>query len=376
MSVRALEADVAASSPRRFRWLPGLLRDLLIAGAIAVGLWMTVIPPALTGRMQQVVLALLCLIAVVLRGWIPVTSTALAVVVTVLAWVLGATADPGVMVGLCLFTVAERYGARVFPWWLWLIAAVVSTLALVMGGTDAQDGLSVAVLAVVIAGSAWALGTRTRQARRESAARARAEERLRLVREVHDVLSHSLGTIGVQAGVAAHVTTLDADRLREILREVEEDARTSLAELRTLLRREREDASSTPGAPLGETIQGMMSSLQRAGIAASVEVEADADRLPVVHQQTIRRIVQEGITNTIRHSGATSCRIVVRRSDGLVEVTVSDDGHGPGGDHREGNGLIGLRERAAMLDGRLELHDGADGFALTVSLPVNGGEER
>lgn len=367
---------MTANSSRRSGWLPGMLRDLLMAGAVTVGLWVTVVPDAPARRVWQFALAALCVVAVVLRRRLPVVATGLATFSTFTAWTMGVTADPCVMVGLCLFTVAERRGSRLFPWWVLAATGMVGVLMLISGGEDARGGIPSVVLSAIVLTAAWALGTRTRQARRESAARARAEERLRLVREVHDVLSHSLGTIGVQAGIAAHVSTLDADRLREILREVETDARSSLDELRSLLRREREDADNTPGAPLGETIQGLMSSLQRVGIKSSVEVDADAEQLPVVYQQTIRRIVQEGITNTIRHSGATSCHVVIRRADGRVEVTVRDDGHGTGGDHRDGNGLTGLRERAALFDGQLELHDDADGFTLVVSLLVDGGEGR
>lgn len=366
---------MTASSSRRLRWLPGLLRDLLIAGALAVGLWMTVVPDRPDGRAWQLSLAAVCVVAVVLRARLPVAATGLATVSTIIAWTMGVTADPCVMVGLCLFAVAERRGSRLFPWWVLAATGSVGLAMLISGGEDSRGGIRSVVLSAIVLTAAWALGTRTRQARRESAGRARAEERLRLVREVHDLLSHSLGTIGVQAGIAAHVSTLDADRMREVLREVETDARSSLDELRSLLQQEREDAHITPGAPFGEAIHGLTASLQRTGIKASVEVDADADRLPVAYQQTIRRIVQEGITNTIRHSGATSCRIVVRRYGGRVEVTVNDDGHGAGGDHREGNGLTGLRERAAMFDGQVELHDD-DGFALAVTLLVNGGEER
>ena len=228
MMVRALKADATARPSPRSRWLPRLLRDLLIAGAVIGGLWMTVVPGMPAGRVWQFVLAALCVVAVVLRTRAPAVATGLATVSTILAWAMGVTADPCVMVGLCLFAVAERRGDRLFPWWVLVATGLIGITMLVTGGEDAQTGIRSVVVSAVVLSAAWALGTRTRQARRESAARARAEERLRLVREVHDVLSHSLGTIGVQAGIAAHGSTLDADRLREILREVETDARSSL----------------------------------------------------------------------------------------------------------------------------------------------------
>ena len=348
-------------------------RDLLISGAVAVGLWLTVAPGPI-GRGWQLVLAAACVVAVLLRDRFPVATTVVATASTVAAWTVGATADPCVLAGWCLFAVAERRGTRLFPWWLLTGAALVGLVMLVLGGDHSQSGLRATAVSAVVLGAAWALGTRTRQARRESAARARAEERLRLAREVHDVLSHSLGTIGVQAGIAAHVTAVDADRLRTTLRDIESDARASLVELRALLRAEREDAENTPGATVDETIRGLAQSLARAGIRAEIVLGDHLDALSLVHRQTIRRIVQEAVTNVIRHSGASSCRIAVESADGGVRVTVSDDGHGTGGRHREGLGLTGLRERAVLLGGRLELRGDVPGFTLAAWLPVDGGE--
>lgn len=319
-------------------------------------------------------LAGLCLVAVVCRNRLPVTMTVIATASTLAAWALGMTADPCVMVGMCLFAVAERQGNRLFPWWVLTATGLVGILMLLIGGEDAQTGIRVVIVSAIVLSAAWALGTRTRQVRRESAARARADERLRMVREVHDVLSHSLGTIGVQAGIAAHVETLGPAELRATLREVEEDARSSLSELRELLRREREDIDSTPGAPFSDVIDGLTRSLERTGIRASVEVTGEVDVLSAVHRQTIRRIVQEGITNVIRHSGAAACWIAIHVGDDELTVTVRDDGHGSNGTLREGHGLTGLRERTALLGGRMRLQDDHDGVTLTVQLPLTGGE--
>ncbi|MDF1488375.1 sensor histidine kinase [Tessaracoccus caeni] len=352
--------------------LSAVLRDLFFGAAVSIGLWLTVLPATPAARGWQLVLVVTCLVAVLVRAWLPVASAVIATAATVVGWALGVTADPCVLAGLCVFAVAERHGLRVLPRWLIVATVLVGLAMLVLGGDQAQAGLRSVILSGIVLGAAWALGTRTRQARQESAARARSDERLRLSREVHDVLSHSLGTIGVQAGIAAHVSSLDEAQLRATLREVETDARSSLDELRELLRREREDVEHTPGASLSEVIRGVTRSLQRAGIEAMVEVDAAADALPVVHKETIRRIVQEAVTNTIRHSGARSCRVMVKRLDGRVEVTVSDDGHGISGSPHEGHGLRGLRERAALLDGRLDVRDSEAGFTVVVSLPVNG----
>lgn len=374
MITRGSRNDLRQTRGRPAVSVSALLRDLLLGVVVTVGLWVTVVPATPTARGWQLALVVCCLLAVVTRGWVPVAAAVVALAATAAGWAVGVTSDPCVLAGFCVFAVAERRGRRVFPWWLILAAALVGLVTLVLGGEQAQEGLPTVLLSTIVLAAAWALGTRTRQVKHESAARARSEERVRLSREVHDVLSHSLGTIGVQAGIAAHVSALDEEQLRETLREVEADARSSLAELRELLRREQEDAEHTPGAPLTEAVRGVTRSLERAGIAASVEVDDAADDLPVVHKETIRRIVQEAVTNTIRHSGATSCVVIVRRLDDRVDVTVSDDGHGGNGPLHEGHGFKGLRERTAMLDGRLKVHQHGNGVTLVVSLPVNGGE--
>lgn len=372
MTIGESRAETPATPARQFAWLRVVLRDVMVAGAVIVGLWLTVIPPP-TVRGWQLMLAGLCLVAVVCRNRLPVAMTVIATASTLTAWVVGITADPCVLVGMCLFAVAERRGNRLFPWWVLTATGLVGIIMLLIGGEDAQTGIRVVIVSAIVLSAAWALGTRTRQVRRESAARARADERLRMVREVHDVLSHSLGTIGVQAGIAAHVETLGPAELRATLREVEEDARSSLSELRELLRREREDIDSTPGAPFGEVIDSLTRSLERASIRANVDLTGDVNALSAVHRQTIRRIVQEGITNVIRHSGATVCWIGVHAGDDALTVTVRDDGHGSDSAFREGNGLTGLRERTALLDGRMHLQDSRDGVTLTVQLPLTGG---
>lgn len=373
MTIGGSRVGTPVTPARRYAWLRVVLRDVAVGTAVIVGLWLTVVPHP-TGRGWQLVLAGLCLVAVVCRNRLPVTMTVIATASTLAAWALGMTADPCVMVGMCLFAVAERRGNRLFPWWVLTATGLVGILMLLIGGEDAQTGIRVVIVSAIVLSAAWALGTRTRQVRRESAARARADERLRMVREVHDVLSHSLGTIGVQAGIAAHVETLGPAELRATLREVEEDARSSLSELRELLRREREDIDSTPGAPFSDVIDGLTRSLERTGIRASVEVTGEVDVLSAVHRQTIRRIVQEGITNVIRHSGAAACWIAIHVGDDELTVTVRDDGHGSNGTLREGHGLTGLRERTALLGGRMRLQDDHDGVTLTVQLPLTGGE--
>ncbi|MDO5501133.1 MAG: histidine kinase [Propionibacteriaceae bacterium] len=369
-----MRSDARGGRPSVVDRVRTVLIDLVIGCAVVVGLWVTVQPPFATGRGWQMALAALAVAAVAARSLAPIPATAIAAVATAAAWLVHVTADPGIAAGLCLFAVAERRGTRVFPWWLWLTAAALSGLALVVGGSTAQDALRVGVLSAVVVSAAWALGTRSRQVRREAAARAKDEERLRLAREVHDVLSHSLGTIGVQAGVAAHVVSLGPGELRQVLRNVETDARASLAELRDVLRTEREDRDEAPGAPLTASIRALTLCLDRAGIMVQTDVPAEIDDLPLVQRQTIRRVLQEAITNVIRHSGASCCRIAIKVAPRELIIEVHDDGHGAGGPPTEGHGLTGMRERATLLGGRLHVGDADSGFLVRAVIPAEGGD--
>ncbi len=240
-----------------------------------------------------------------------------------------------------------------------------------IGAETLTTGLRSLVLSLIVLTAAWALGTRTRQARREAASRARVEERLRLSRDVHDVLSHSLGTIGVQAGVAAHVSTLDTEQLRAVLREVETDARASLTDLKELLHRERDDGEEVPIPTLTDALKGPVRALERAGVRADFETTGDVATLPVVYGQTIARFVQEASTNVIRHSGASSCRIRISVQPDEATVSVADDGHGVRGSLREGHGLTGMRERIGLLDGTFTAGDSDAGFAVNAVFPLD-----
>lgn len=360
--------DALAGLRREQGGLRPILRDLVLAVVLVGALWLTVTPPG--GRSWQFVLAGVGVVATVLRRFAPVPAVVVVALATAVAWVLGMTADPGVLLGLSFFTVAERYGRRLFPWWLVGLAVVVGLVLVGIGSDGVATGLRSLVLSVVVLSAAWALGTRTRQVRREAAARARDAERLRLAREVHDVLSHSLGTIGVQAGVAAHVATLDNDQLRHVLREVEADARSSLEDLRDLLRRERDDTERPPDLATGSFTDGPADALRRAGVDVAVEITGDPGGLPTAYGQTIRRIIQEATTNVIRHSGGTRCRISIHTGTTEVRISVADDGHGTTGTLREGHGLAGMRERIALLDGTFTAGNEDGGFVVTATLPV------
>jgi signal transduction histidine kinase len=304
------------------------------------------------------------------------------------------TYDPFVLTGWCVLVLAERRGVRAAPWWMAASGAVLLLVALGLGAEGMEDRLRGMLLGAVVLSTAWILGVRTREARSDAAARSRTEERLRLARDVHDVLSHSLGAIGVRAGVTAHVTSLSEDDLREALREIEQDARSSLAELKTLLNRERSSdseqtgsrtlrpgtadaAAETVSAPLGEILADLARTAQRAGIRTTLEVPDDVDRLPADVRTTLHRVAQEAMTNVIRHASASSATITVTLLANRVQLEVRDDGVGAtGGAGHEGHGLTGVRERVALMRGAVLIDTAAPGFTVTATLPLSVAEAR
>lgn len=372
--VQRVDALASAVTDPSRGW--ALCRDLLAGLAIIAGLWLTVVPVDGAGRVGQVALAAAALGAMLLRGRWSVLAAFGSAVATGAAWVLGLTADPFVLTGFAVFVVAERQGVRRFPLWLFAGAGAVLLITLGFSAEGIEDRFRGMMLGAVVLAGCWVLGVRTRQARREEGIRSRAVERLRLARDVHDVLSHSLGTIGVQAGVAAHVSTLGEPELRGMLRDIETNARGSLIELKALLQRERiedgagEADTAVPSLALTAVLADIAQNAERSGLRVRLELDGEADELSAAERTTAHRVVQEAVTNVIRHASASSLLIAVQTVGDRVEVTVRDDGRTAVLAVHEGHGLIGMRERVALLGGTLDLEATPDGFVVSVSLPI------
>ena len=342
---------------------------------VFAGMWLTIAAPA-DLRASQLVLGAVAVLGAVLSRWFPLVGVFVAGIATATGWSLGVTADPFLLASVGVLAFAERRGSRRFPWWLLIAWAALVVTALILGSppdvTGFEDRMRGALLSAIVLAAAWVLGVRTRQARQEAAARARTDERLRLARDVHDALSHSLGAIGVQAGVAAHVTALGEPELRATLQEVESQARSSLLELKSLLHSERSAVSDTGTAslPLTGLLRDTARTAERSGLGVELDRTASVDLLPVAVRTTVYRIVQEAVTNTIRHAKASTLRISVTVVDATVEVIVRDDGIGSSGNVREGHGLIGMRERVALLGGQLSVEPTPTGLTVSARLPA------
>jgi signal transduction histidine kinase len=217
-------------------------------------------------------------------------------------------------------------------------------------------------------------------AEREQEQRARlavGDERARIARELHDVVAHSVGVIVVQAVGARRVFDHDPERARQALESIERTARTALADMRRslgVLRREDDERALAPH-PGVDDLKGLIEQAKAGGLTVELAVEGERVPLPQAIDLSAYRIVQEALTNVIKHAGAERALVTVRYLDDELEVEVADDGAGPPAQAADGSGLglIGMRERVEAHRGRLHAGAGTDGgFLVRASLPLNG----
>ena len=212
---------------------------------------------------------------------------------------------------------------------------------------------------------------------REQAARAVVEERLRIARELHDVVAHSMSLIAVQAGVGGHVIRSDVDAAERALDVIAETSRKALTQTRSmlgLLREENTDPAAAPAHTIDE-LDALVADIEGAGVEVALTTAGPRRVLDAGVELTAYRIVQESLTNVLRHSSATRAAVnVTFRAEG-VDIEVRDDGGGGRvrvemGTDTGGHGLVGLRERARLLGGNLEYGPvDAGGFRVCAHLP-------
>lgn len=261
-----------------------------------------------------------------------------------------------------------------------------SVVSVVGSGTVDDVALLAAVLLLaetLRTRRAWMAEVRERlrrtEAEREREAERRVEqERLRIAHELHDVLAHTLAVIGVQAGVATETLTDSPTDAQASLQAIRERTREALTELRAtvgVLREFREVAPRSP-APRLSQLKELLSMAADAGVDVEASITGDARPLPAIVDLAAYRIIQESLTNVIRHAGATRARVAIAYEPDTVVVQVDDDGRGAGNGAAtlaEGYGITGMRERAAAIGGRLEAGAGASpdgGFRVRAWLPA------
>ena len=270
-------------------------------------------------------------------------------------------------------------GARVWAWATIAATWVGSVLVGTLLGLDWQPlriiGITFGIL--VLVGFAEGLRTqreRIEEATRRVAARRQTEvqaERVRIARELHDVLAHSLSQINVQAGVGLHLIDKNPDKARDALASIKETSKTALDEVRSVLGILRDGTTDAPLVPEPDLsrLDGLVASVTAQGV--DVRLENSLADVPKPTQLALYRIAQESLTNVVRHARATRASVTLDESDGVYRLVVTDNGTSPATASEGGRGLLGMRERAELLGGTLEAGPApTGGFTVTASIPA------
>jgi signal transduction histidine kinase len=208
--------------------------------------------------------------------------------------------------------------------------------------------------------------------REEQAQRAVAEERGRIARELHDVIAHGVSVIVVQAQAGPHLVD-DPQRVVGVFRAIESSGRDALVELRRLLgilRSEDQELAIGPQPGLG-SLQSLLEQMRTAGLPVRLRIEGEPVHLPAGIDLSAYRIVQEALTNVVKHAGDAAAEVVIRYAPRALELAIVDDGHGRAAARNgAGHGLIGMRERVALYSGTLEAGtQNGGGYAVRARLP-------
>jgi signal transduction histidine kinase len=260
--------------------------------------------------------------------------------------------------------------------------AAVTAVGVFTVPNHAEVGFAIA-LAVAVWGLAEAARHRVEEAQ-AAARQAATDEKARIARELHDVIAHSVSVIVVQAAAAGDVFDSRPDQARSALDAIERTGREALVELRRLLgavspATADADPDAAPAAPQPglARLDDLADQVRTAGLDVTVTVDGTLPALPAGIELSAYRIVQEALTNTLRHARARSAEVAVRHRTGAVEIEVVDDGRAATRppDDSPGYGIIGMRERAAVLGGTLEAGPTAHGgFRVQAVLPLDPAE--
>ncbi|MEW2328645.1 sensor histidine kinase [Micromonospora chersina] len=315
------------------------------------------------------------------RRW-PITVAVVISSVATVALISGvipnyAAAAPALAIGLSFYTAAVSTSTRRSLRCASGCLALVS-VALVLTASDLWSRTGGVVYAAVMIAPAWMIGWLVRE-RRALAARqgehlarqAAAEERLRVARELHDVVAHTLSLIVVKAAVANHVAEADPREAGAALRVIEETGRTALTDVRRVLGALRADTPYAPTPGLDELPRlARQAAIGGVDVRLDVRLEESAAAVPESVGLAVYRVVQEAVTNVVKHAAPAACRATVTVTPREVRVEVTDDGRRPALAGREGHGLIGMRERVTLHGGEFRAGPRpGGGFAVTASLP-------
>jgi len=240
------------------------------------------------------------------------------------------------------------------------------------------DGLALTAVSSAWLLVPWAVGT-VLQGRREAVMRIREEarrqtayeQRLQIARDVHDVVGHGLAVINMQAGIALHVLEKRPEQAAVALDAIKRTSKEALEELRATLAvyRSGDPAPRRPAAGLGQ-LDALVAATAESGLTVDLDVTGDPVELPAAIDLAAYRIVQESLTNVLRHAGPAMATVRIRYEPGALVLDIADDGRGHG-TTPPGHGIAGMRERAAALGGTLDAGPRVGGgFAVHASFPV------
>ena len=299
-------------------------------------------------------------------------------------------AYPGIAIFVLTFDIALHSDERVAVPTLFASAVVLGV------AVDLQPA-KVAVLATYLAseicvGLAWLAGwnlrrrrarwaelraraERLEREREEEARRAVTEERLRIARELHDVIAHSMSVIAVQSAVGNHVIDTQPAEARQALAAIEATSRSALTEMRRLLgvlRQEGEPRGSLAPAPGLADLASLVSQVRDAGLQVWINVDGQRGPVPPGIDLSAYRIIQEALTNVLKHAAVSSANVTISYRPDSVTVEVTDSGPpGLSGKTGSGHGIIGMRERVAVFGGEFAAGPGADGsFRVRACFPI------
>jgi signal transduction histidine kinase len=329
--------------------------------------------------------------SVAIRGRFPVWSVAVGLAS---GFAYAAASYPPALTPVVLLSV---YTAATHLSWtasrrLLVIAVIVSALGATLGPGPTD------VSAPVLVAATWLLGhyVRTRrlytdelerknreleQAQHDLARHAVMEERLRIARELHDVVAHTMSVVAVHAGSGRMVAADHPAEAEHALETIEITTRSALQEMRRLLGVLRTGEDEQPGAlgpaPGLRDLDGLVAHVVASGIAVEVRVEGRRPDVPPGVDLSAHRVVQEALTNVVKHAGAARATVAVRYTDTEIVVDVVDDGRPADGDRARpggpGHGLIGMRERVAMHGGQLDVGPRPPGgYRVTARFPIEG----
>jgi signal transduction histidine kinase len=328
-------------------------------------------------------------VAVAARRVRPLAVFAVVLALNTMVTAIGASGNPAAAVAFSLYTVAVSQPPRRS------LAALAGALVLTMGA-EAYSGLArrpalpwqtlqdlLAASALIIA-AAWAIGAAAREQRRyaaraagQLAERAVADERLRIARELHDVIAHSMTLITAKAAVTNYLIDTRPEEARSALGVIEATGRTALVEMRHMLGVLRADGNSRAcpdvdtraPAPGLAGLEALAVQATAAGVRTDLQIRGERE-LPEAMALTVYRIVQEALTNIIKHAGPANCRVLVDLTGDHVDIDVSDDGRVPP-PTTGGHGLIGMRERVSLYNGHFTAGPRPEGgYRVTVQIPI------